>query len=375
MRAIDPARFPNVVRALREAGHDPSTRPVPVAPASHYVMGGIVTDLEGRSTVAGLYAVGECACTGLHGANRLASNSLSECFVFGYRAAFAALGEPAPGPDRLEPTDAVAGPPSRETRRAMWEHAGLEREAATLAPLLTIRIPSPGSSPAARSPAKRPAARTPAPISPRRTPIWTGATRCSPPARSSRVSSSGRDRSRLNAILINTAFWKERDWSKRLGRAGVARSSWHHPGGSSMYHFSRSIYRELADAIVEDRPDRCGPTNHERVLRSCESAIHRLATDRHYFARPSKSLFNDIRVYFPMNSQLRVYRVVDCYLQLAREWFEEREMAGYDIEGNRLECRATTRRGTPCQRTPLPRNGYCPSHQHLAETEGVPLAA
>jgi hypothetical protein len=54
---------------------------------------------------------------------------------------------------------------------------------------------------------------------------------------------------------------------------------------------------------------------------------------------------------------------------------EEREMAGYDIDGNRLECRATTRRGTPCQRTPLPRNGYCPSHQHLAETENVPLAA
>jgi hypothetical protein len=142
-----------------------------------------------------------------------------------------------------------------------------------------------------------------------------------------------------------------------------------------MYHFSRSIYRELADAIVEDRPDRDGPTNHERVLRSCESAVYRLAIDRHYFARPSKTLFNDIRVYFPMNMQLRVYRVVDCYLKLAREWFEEREMAGYDIDGNRLECRATTRRGTPCQRTPLPRNGYCPSHQHLAETENVPLAA
>jgi hypothetical protein len=142
-----------------------------------------------------------------------------------------------------------------------------------------------------------------------------------------------------------------------------------------MYHFSRSIYRELADAIVEDRPDRGGPTNHERVLRACESTVYRLATDRHYFARPSKTLFNDIRIYFPMNAQVRVYRVVDCYLRLAREWLEEREMAGYDIAGNRLECRATTRRGTPCQRTPLPRNGYCPSHQHLAETEDVQLAA
>jgi L-aspartate oxidase len=137
MRAIDPARFPNVVQALREAGHDPATQPVPVAPASHYMMGGIVTDLDGRSTVSGLYAVGECACTGLHGANRLASNSLSECFVFGYRAALAALGEPAPGPDLVEPTQPVAGPPSRETRKAMWEHAGLERAAAGLTPLLS----------------------------------------------------------------------------------------------------------------------------------------------------------------------------------------------------------------------------------------------
>ena len=61
-----------------------------MAPAAHYLMGGIVTDLEGRSTLPGLYAVGECACTGVHGANRLASNSLSECFVFGARAAAAA---------------------------------------------------------------------------------------------------------------------------------------------------------------------------------------------------------------------------------------------------------------------------------------------
>jgi L-aspartate oxidase len=136
MRAIDPARFPNVVQALREAGHDPATQPVPVAPASHYVMGGIVTDLDGRSSVAGLYAVGECACTGLHGANRLASNSLSECFVFGHRAAFAALDEAGPGPDVLEPTEAIAGPPSRETRNTTWERAGLERDAAGLAPLL-----------------------------------------------------------------------------------------------------------------------------------------------------------------------------------------------------------------------------------------------
>ena len=99
MRHVDPGRFPNVVEALREAGLDPMTELVPVSPAAHYVMGGIATDLHGRTAVAGLYAVGECACTGLHGANRLASNSLSECFVLGGRAAAAGLDEPAPPSD------------------------------------------------------------------------------------------------------------------------------------------------------------------------------------------------------------------------------------------------------------------------------------
>ncbi|HWM08285.1 MAG TPA: FAD-binding protein, partial [Solirubrobacteraceae bacterium] len=136
MRHVDPGRFPNVVAALREAGLDPATELVPVAPASHYVMGGIVTDLDGRSTVPGLYAVGECACTGLHGANRLASNSLSECFVFGRRAALHALDEPEPVATPSSGHDSVAPPPTRETRKAMWRHAGLERDAEGLAPLL-----------------------------------------------------------------------------------------------------------------------------------------------------------------------------------------------------------------------------------------------
>jgi hypothetical protein len=142
-----------------------------------------------------------------------------------------------------------------------------------------------------------------------------------------------------------------------------------------MYHFSRSIYRELAPYIVEDRAGQAGPSNHERVLRACEASVHRLATDWHYFARPSKTLFNDIRIYFPITAQQRVYRVVDRYMTFAREYFASRPLAGYDIDGNRLECRATTRRGTQCQRAPLPHNGYCPSHQHLAEPRDVPLAA
>jgi hypothetical protein len=142
-----------------------------------------------------------------------------------------------------------------------------------------------------------------------------------------------------------------------------------------MYHFSRSIYRELAPDIVEDRPGQWGPTNHERVLRACEAAVHRLATDWHYFAGPSKTLFNDIRIYFPMSAQQRVYLVVHRYMTFAKEYFSSQPLSGFDIDGNLIECRATTRRGTPCQRTPLPHNGYCPSHQHLAEPDDVPLAA
>ncbi len=146
MRSIDPGLFPNVVAALREAGLDPTRELVPVAPAAHYTIGGVVTDLRARSAIAGLYAVGETACTGLHGANRLASNSLSECFVFGRRAALAALEEPRLRPPAPEPdtgpvvrTDGgSAGSPTerQSTRMALWEHAGIERSAAGLGVLL-----------------------------------------------------------------------------------------------------------------------------------------------------------------------------------------------------------------------------------------------
>jgi hypothetical protein len=143
-----------------------------------------------------------------------------------------------------------------------------------------------------------------------------------------------------------------------------------------VYRFSRSIYRELAPYIIEDEQLPCGGSStHERVLRSCEAAILRLATDRHYFARPSKTLFNDIRIYFPMSAQHLVFRVVDRHMLLARQWFETQPLAGYDLMGNRLECRATTRKGKPCQRVPLPQNGYCPSHQHLVESEEFAFAA
>ncbi len=140
MRGIEEARFPNVYAACREAGLDPLAEPVPVAPAAHYLIGGVATDLQGRTSVDGLYAVGECACTGLHGANRLASNSLSECFVFGARAAEAALDEPDRAPGMERPATRFE-PPTVATREAVWRHAGPIRSAQRLAPLLDDAYP------------------------------------------------------------------------------------------------------------------------------------------------------------------------------------------------------------------------------------------
>ena len=149
LRMIDPARFPSVFGMLDRAGLDPTERPVPVSPGAHYTMGGIAVDLDGQSSLPGLFAVGECSCTGLHGANRLASNSLSECFVFGERAARAGLAGERIGrreadgsatPFRPDP-DWRFDPPTGPTREAVWRLAGPRRDRKGLDVLLEDPYP------------------------------------------------------------------------------------------------------------------------------------------------------------------------------------------------------------------------------------------
>ena len=133
---VDLERFPNIAAALGEIGLDPGREPLPVAPAAHYTMGGVASGLEGRSSLPGLYAVGESACTGLHGANRLASNSLAECFVFGHRAALAAAADPPPPRDAPSAAGRELEAPGEPTRAALWRHAGLRRDPDGLRELL-----------------------------------------------------------------------------------------------------------------------------------------------------------------------------------------------------------------------------------------------
>lgn len=142
------SRFPTINAACRRAGLDWTREPIPVAPAAHYWMGGVQTDVWGRSSVRGLFAVGEVACTGVHGANRLASNSLLESLVFAWRAAHLLINKgeavlrewpilQSPDGERLELAAesfvASVDLPSREAlQQLMWESAGIVRDEARL---------------------------------------------------------------------------------------------------------------------------------------------------------------------------------------------------------------------------------------------------
>jgi hypothetical protein len=141
-----------------------------------------------------------------------------------------------------------------------------------------------------------------------------------------------------------------------------------------MYQFSRRMYRELGPMVIADRyGSAC--ENRQHFLQACENAFQRLASDRHYFARPSRTLFNDIRIFFPMADQMRVYRVIDRYMRVAAHFVDEREREGISLDGSPLCCHASTRKGTPCQRVPLPGSKYCPSHKHLEESFATSAAA
>ncbi|MCK5909149.1 MAG: L-aspartate oxidase [Caulobacter sp.] len=133
-----PHEFPAVFEACQSAGIDPRREMIPVVPAVHYHMGGVATDLDGRASLPGLYAAGECASTGVQGANRLASNSLLEAAVFGARAGRAAASEGTHGgePVSLEPLPDLPDAALQTLRKAMSRDAGVIRDAAGLARLL-----------------------------------------------------------------------------------------------------------------------------------------------------------------------------------------------------------------------------------------------
>ena len=133
-----------------------------------------------------------------------------------------------------------------------------------------------------------------------------------------------------------------------------------------MYQFSRSMYHELASAGVAERGEELCAAR-QRFLRACEASMEQLALDRHYFARPAKVLFNDVRGFFPMTQQMRVLRSVQRHVLLATEYVDSQARAGVTFDGSPLCCHASTRKGTPCQRVPLPGSKYCPSHKHLDE--------
>jgi hypothetical protein len=137
-----------------------------------------------------------------------------------------------------------------------------------------------------------------------------------------------------------------------------------------MYQFSRSIYRELAPRVEGHGVPAEVSAARQALLEACEATMMRLATDRRYFARPTRTLFSEVREHFALAEQVRVYMVIERYVDLAVEYLESLP-DDITLDGRPRQCLASTRKGTPCQREPLPGRDYCPSHKHLEETEEV----
>jgi hypothetical protein len=131
-----------------------------------------------------------------------------------------------------------------------------------------------------------------------------------------------------------------------------------------MYQYSRAIYRSVKELIDPYVDEEVRLEYRRSVLAECENTMERLARDPQYFAKPDRALFQDIRRYFPITAQAEVAWAVSKGVGAAVEFIEEQIEAGA-FDGGVPRCRATTRKGKPCQRTPLPERDYCPSHQHL----------
>ena len=139
---------------------------------------------------------------------------------------------------------------------------------------------------------------------------------------------------------------------------------------SCMYQYSRAIYRSIKD-LIDPYVDAETRIEYRReVLGQCQETMERLADDPHYFARPDRALFADIRRYFPITAQARVAWSVREGVSAATAFIEQQVEAGL-LDGGVARCHATTRKGKACQRTPLPGRDYCPSHQHLEQTVTV----
>ena len=139
---------------------------------------------------------------------------------------------------------------------------------------------------------------------------------------------------------------------------------------SCMYQYSRAIYRSIKD-LIDPYVDETTRLEYRRlVLLECEQTMSRLAADPQYFARPDRTLFQDIRRYFPITAQAQVAWTVREGMSAAISFIEAQIEAGA-LDGGVARCKATTRKGKACQRTPLPSRDYCPSHQHLEQRATV----
>jgi hypothetical protein len=137
-----------------------------------------------------------------------------------------------------------------------------------------------------------------------------------------------------------------------------------------MYQYSRAIYRSIKDLIDPYVDEETQLEFRRDVLEACEQTMERIAADPLYFAKPERSLFQDIRRYFPITAQAEVAWAVQEGVNAAVAFIEEQIEQGA-LDGGAARCRATTRKGKPCQRTPLPEREYCPSHQHLESRSKV----